>query len=355
MPKRIGNLLPVMTDRNFIKGVMFEHAKKRMDDPTTVPALLHADECVAQVQHWIICGDWVPSKPIHTRHYEPSNGKLRDIDYVPFWPDGVMHWILIDSIYDKVVPKLDPYCVAGIRGRGPHSTKKHVEYWIKTDRAGTKYGAELDIHHNFPETDHDFVMYGYRQLIKDKYWLRLADAVVQSFANGLPIGYVTSHWFQNLAMTAFDRYVRSLDGVQHYYRYVDNIHMYGPNKRKLHRALQAAMDWLCAAGYTINSSWQVYRTDYIDADGEHRGRALDGLGFVIYCDHTTYRKRTSKRLIRLCLDISKRPHGTPTPHQARQAACRIGQLKHADMHHFRVKHVDGVISYRKIREAIQNA
>lgn len=149
--------------------------------------------------------------------------------------------------------------------------------------------------------------------------------------------------------------MRSLDGVRHYYRYVDNIHMYGPNKRKLHRALQAAMDWLCAAGYTINSSWQVYRTDYIDADGEHRGRALDGLGFVIYCDHTIYRKRTSKRLIRLCLDISKRPHGNPTPHQARQAACRIGQLKHADMHHFRVKHVDGVISYRKIRKAIQNA
>lgn len=47
--------------------------------------------------------------------------------------------------------------------------------------------------------------------------------------------------------------------------------------------------------------------------------------------------------------------GNPTPHQARQAACRIGQLKHADMHHFRVKHVDGVISYRKIRKAIQNA
>lgn len=86
-----------------------------------------------------------------------------------------------------------------------------------------------------------------------------------------------------------------------------------------------------------------------------RGRALDGLGFVIYCDHTIYRKRTSKRLIRLCLDISKRPHGNPTPHQARKAACRIGQLKHADMHHFRVKHVDGVISYRKIRKAIQNA
>ena len=53
-------------------------------------------------------------------------------------------------------------------------------------------------------------------------------------------------------MTAFDRYVRGLDGVAHYYRYVDNIHLYGPNKRKLHRALQAAMEWLAAADYTCN-------------------------------------------------------------------------------------------------------
>ena len=226
---------------------------------------------------------------------------------------------------------------------------------MKTDRAGMKYGAELDIHHCFPESDHDFIKYGYRQMVKDRYWLRVADAIVDSFPNGLPIGYVTSHWFQNLAMTAFDRYVRGLDGVAHYYRYVDNVHLYGPNKRKLHRALQAAMDWLAAADYTCNQCWQVYRTDYVDRDGRHRGRALDGLGFVIYCDHTIYRKRTTRRLIRLCLNIKARPHGVPTPHQARQAACRIGQLKHANMHRFRVKYVDGVVSYRKIRKVVQNA
>ena len=138
-------------------------------------------------------------------------------------------------------------------------------------------------------------------------------------------------------------------------RYVDNVHLYGPNKRKLHRALEAAMEWLAAADYTCNQCWQVYRTDYIDADGKHRGRALDGLGFVIYCDRTIYRKRTTRRLIRLCLNIKARPHGVPTPHQARQAACRIGQLKHANMHRFRVKYVDGVISYRKIRKVVKDA
>lgn len=334
---------------------MVDHAKKRMHDPTTLPALTHIETCIDQVQHWIIYGGWTPSEPIHTQHYEPSNGKLRDIDYVPYWPDGVMHWVLIEAIYDVVVPKMDPYCIAGIKGRGPHSAAKQVARWMKTDRAGMKYGAELDIHHCFPESDHDFIEYGYRQLIKDKYWLCLADAVVDSFPNGLPIGYVTSHWFQNLAMTAFDRYVRGLDGVAHYYRYVDNIHLYGPNKRKLHRALQAAMDWLAAADYTCNQCWQVYRTDYVDRDGRHRGRALDGLGFVIYCDHVSYRKRTTRRLIRLCLDIKARPHGVPTTHQARQATCRIGQLKHANMHRFRVKYVDGVVSYRKIRKVAQNA
>ncbi len=67
----------------------------------------------------------------------------------------------IERIYDVVVPKMDPYCIAGIKGRGPHSAAKQVARWMKTDRAGMKYGAELDIHHCFPESDHDFIEYGY--------------------------------------------------------------------------------------------------------------------------------------------------------------------------------------------------
>ena len=134
-----------MTDREFIRRCMVDHAKKRMQDPTTLPALTHIEACIDQVQHWVRYGGWKPSEPIHTRHYEPSNGKLRDIDYVPYWPDGVMHWVLIEAIYDVVVPKMDPYCIAGIKGRGPHSAAKQVARWMKTDRAGMKYGAELDI------------------------------------------------------------------------------------------------------------------------------------------------------------------------------------------------------------------
>ena len=75
-----------MTDREFIRRCMVDHAKKRMHDPTTLPALTHIETCIDQVQHWIIYGGWTPSEPIHTQHYEPSNGKLRDIDYVPYWP-----------------------------------------------------------------------------------------------------------------------------------------------------------------------------------------------------------------------------------------------------------------------------
>ena len=97
MPKRIGNLLPVMTDRNFIRGEMLEHAKKRMDDPTTVPALLHADECVAQVQHWIICGDWVPSNPTphQARQAACRIGQLKHADMHHFrvkHVDGVISY-----------------------------------------------------------------------------------------------------------------------------------------------------------------------------------------------------------------------------------------------------------------------
>lgn len=253
-----------MSDPEFIRQCVFEHVGSRKKDPTAKYLMNNLDNCIDQIQNWIISDSWIPSKPIHTTHIEPSNGKIREIDYVPFYPDCVIHWILIDSIYDKVVPKMDPYCVAGIRGRGPHKMKKKVEYWKHTDSRGMKYGGELDIRNCFPETPHQFIKFGYRQLIKDRYWLSIADKIVDSFRHGLPIGYVTSHWFQNLAMTGFDRYVRRQDGVEYYYRYVDNIHIYGPNKRKLHRALSGEILWLNSVGYYCNRCWQVYRTDYID-------------------------------------------------------------------------------------------
>lgn len=342
--------MPIMSDPEFICQCVFEHVGSRKKDPTAKYLMNNLDDCIDRIQNWIISDSWIPSKPIHTTHIEPSNGKIREIDYVPFYPDCVIHWILIDSIYDKVVPKMDPYCVAGIRGRGPHKMKKKVEYWKHTDPRGMKYGGELDIRHCFPETPHQFIKFGYRQLIKDRYWLSIADKIVDSFRHGLPIGYVTSHWFQNLAMTGFDRYVRRQDGVEYYYRYVDNIHIYGPNKRKLHRALSGEILWLNSVGYYCNRCWQVYRTDYIDFDGKHRGRGIDGVGFVVYEDHTIIRKRTIKRLTRLCHIISKRKY--PTLEQANSAACRIGQLKHADMHNYRVKYVDNVISYKAIRRRI---
>lgn len=344
-----------MINEACIRRIMYEHADTRKRDPTTQYMFAHMDECIEQVRTWILYDSWVPSKAFHTTHVEPSNGKKRDIDYVPYWPDGVMHWVLIDTVFRELVPKMDYYCVAGIRGRGPHKTAKYVQRWKVTDPKGMKYGAELDIHHNFPESDHGFIKTGYRKFIKDKYWLSNADKIVDSFQNGLPIGYVTSHWFQNIAMTPFDRFMRSQPGVKHYYRYVDNIHLYGPNKRKLHRALDAAIQWLKDAHYTVNASWQVYRTDYIGDDGEHHGRAIDGVGFVVYCDHTILRKRTTRRLIRLCVRISKRENCTPSLRQARSAACRIGQLKHADMHHFRKKYVDDVIEYKQVRRIQRNA
>lgn len=49
MPKRIGNLLPVMTDREFIRRCMVDHAKKRIRDPTTLPALTHIETCIDRV------------------------------------------------------------------------------------------------------------------------------------------------------------------------------------------------------------------------------------------------------------------------------------------------------------------
>ena len=95
-----------MSDPEFICQCVFEHVGSRKKDPTAKYLMNNLDNCIDQIQNWIISDSWIPSKPIHTTHIEPSNGKIREIDYVPFYPDCVIHWILIDSIYDKVVAKM---------------------------------------------------------------------------------------------------------------------------------------------------------------------------------------------------------------------------------------------------------
>lgn len=68
--------------------------------------------------------------------------------------------------------------------------------------------------------------------IKDKKYLKLTWEILQTCEQGLAIGFFICQWLANFYLEPLDRYITTLDGVKYSVRYMDDIVLFGPNKKK---------------------------------------------------------------------------------------------------------------------------
>lgn len=138
-----------------------------------------------------------------------------------------------------------------------------------------------------------------------------------------------------------------MPGVKTMIRYMDNITLFGPNKKKLHKARQTISDFLRdRLGLKLKSNWQIYPT---------AKRMVSAVGYRFARTHTILRKRNFLRFTRQCRRVKKKlDAGKPIPHrQASGLLSRVGQLKHCDSHNIRVKYVDP-IGVKHLKEVVRN-
>ena len=108
---------------------------------------------------------------------------------------------------------------------------------------------------------------------------------------GVPIGYYTSQWFANFYLQDFDHYVKEVLKAGAYIRYVDDIVIFGRNKKELRKTFEAMREELSKLGLTVKKNYRLFRFDYIDKkDGKRKGCFLDFMGFRFYRDKTTLRR-----------------------------------------------------------------
>lgn len=157
-----------------------------------------------------------------------------------------------------------------------------------------------------------------RRKIKDRAFLDLIWRIIK---NGIKIGFYISQWLANAVLEPLDHYIREKLGVRRYTRYIDNFTFFGPNKKKLHKAIRAIMEYLARMGLRLKENWQVYNT---------RKRMVDAVGYRMKRGLTLIRKRNLLRLKRQCTRASKRIEARRRvdPKQARGILSRAGQLKH---------------------------
>ena len=347
MPKRVGHLYEKMCDKDLIREAIKNGSKHKRKRHDVQRVLRDMDKFVDKVYSLVITGSYVPTVPKVRHIHDKSSGKERDITVVPFYPDGIMHQLVVMAMEPVIMRGMYRWSCASIPGRGNACARKYVRRALDNDPRGTKYCAKMDIRHYYPNIDIDRLMAALRRKIKDERFLQLVEAIVRSNPlPGLAIGFYVDQWLANYYLEPMDGMIAGLPGVKYYVRNMDDMVLLGPNKKKLHKAVRAIDKGLRSAlGVYLKDDWQVFPVD---------ARAVNFVGYRFYHSHTRLRGKAFLRFTRQCRKVGKIMAAglLPSYHAACGILSRAGSLKHCDCVQARRRYF-GPLDRHKIKNVVR--
>lgn len=332
-----------MIDKDFI-AECYNNAARHKRNRWDVKEL-DEEECVNGIYNMLKSRTFTPAVPRLKTIHDKSSNKERKISVVPFYPDGVIQQCIVEVMRPAMERHMYPWSCASLPGRGIKRASIRTRRLLGC-RAKTKYCLKLDIHHYYPSIDHDIMIDKLSHRIKDKEFLDLVRLILDVQKTGLPIGFYLSQWLSNFYLEDLDWYIHSLDGVYGMVRYMDDIVILGPNKRKLRKALILIVDYMKGMKLELKSNYQIFRVD---------DRGIDFVGYRFYHDHVTLRRKNFLKLTRQCRRIYKRQQtGLTISYQSAAGfISRTAQLKHCDSRSVFEKYINK-INMEQIKEVIRN-
>lgn len=324
-----------------IKAAQGKHSRRSVQ-----VVLQNVDSYACKLRDMLLNEQYKPSPYTACRIVDRPSGKERILHKPVFFPDQCVHHVVMSLIQDAVMHKLDPYTCGSIPGRGQRKGHLAIRRWLKNDRKNTKYCYKADVSKFYQSVDHGKLKATLTKWFKDQKLLRLLNVIIDSHDEGLPLGNYTSSWLANIMLTGLDRMIRAHPAAKYYIRYVDDICIFGPNKRKLHRLHDAVQEYLTSINLSVKGNWQVFPVSV---------RGVDMLGCRYFRGYTTMRKRNALAIMRQTRKIrTTQAQGKKVKyHQAAGYLSRIGQLKHCNSYNFRCKYISN-IQINKLKEVVRN-
>lgn len=288
-----------------------------------------------------------------------SERKERLIAKPKFKYDQIMHHILM-SVFSPIVERgLYEHVYGSIPKRGPHKAKKYMEKWIRSYGKKRFYVFKCDIRHFYDSIDHNILKNKLHRVISDDRYLEWLFRLIDSYEPGLPKGFFSSQWLANFFLKEFDHYVKQELGAKHYMRYMDDIVILCPNKRKLHKIKDGLEEFLnTRLKLELKPNWSIYR--FVDKDDKN-GRDIDFMGFRFFRNKTTLRKSNLRRIRRKAnkLDKKRRAYneGTGqgvTVHDAQSMLSYLGWTKHTDVYDYFQEWIKPMVNPRRLRKKVSN-
>lgn len=287
--KRVGHLYDkLVSDENLGKAIdevnrTHHWRSKHRPNPTSAWVEITKQDRIKDLRRIIESG-FVQKNPRIVERYDASARKIRMISEPKQWPDQYVHHALIQVLYPVFMRGMDAYCCGSIRNRGTHYGKRAIEKWLKNPKS-TRYELSGDIRHFYDSLKTDVVMDRMKRLVKD---FRVLDLIQRVLKDGVLIGAYTSQWFANVTLQPLDMLIRQSGLCSHYMRYMDNLTIFGPNKRSLKRLKVLIEIWLQNHQLELKGNWQIFPTRGVsqtgrtpDAVGYRYGRNKKGNVFVI--------------------------------------------------------------------------
>lgn len=234
--------------------------------------------------------EMLKNKAFKTSEYEvfarKSGGKIREIYKLPYYPDRIVHHCIIQVVQGLWMNLLIRDTFSTIPGRGIHDGVRRIKQALG-DIEGTKYCLKLDIKKYYPSINHDILKQIIQRKIKDKDFINLLDEIIDS-ASGVPIGNYVSQWFGNLYLAYFDHWVKEKLKCKYYYRYCDDLVIFGNNKSDLRLKMSKIQEYVGEnLDLKIKSNYQIFPVSV---------RGLDFLGYRFFHGYTLVRKRIVKSM-----------------------------------------------------------
>ena len=213
-------------------------------------------------------------------------GKTRLIASLPFYPDRIVHWALMNVTHRRFEKNLIRQTFACTPGRGTHNALKYAKEYVSKDDA--IYCLKTDMHKCFPSINKYLLMEKMERIIKDKKLLEMYSRIVYEYPlTGIPIGNYTSQFFANLYLSSIDHQMKEKYHCKYYLRYMDDIVILGWKKSWMHRVNRKLNNLSATNQMKIKKNWQIFPIEK---------RNLDFVGYVLNKDCTLLRKSTKMRM-----------------------------------------------------------
>ncbi|NLO85923.1 MAG: reverse transcriptase [Clostridiales bacterium] len=281
----------------------------------------------------------------HTSNYNTirrkEGKKVRDLYKLPYYPDRIAQWAVIQVIEPILIRHLIFDTYSALPNRGIHLGLERVQHVMRHDVPGCQYCLKIDAKHYYQSINHEILKDKFRRLFKDNELLWFIDEVIGSVETadesdkerlstieelstevlsryiwgrketpeerklryensgiGLPIGNYFSQYGGNFYFSEFDHFMKENIRVKYYFRYMDDIVIFGSNKEYLHKLCwQINHYFQTNLRITMKENYQVFPT-YV--------RGVDYLGFRSFLNYTLLRKSTCQSYKHKMLLIAKK-------------------------------------------------